>query len=93
VVGNLPNVSQSSNDKAQKDNMISQFDIFYEVVDPTTQEIVFVTEDRYVAEHHYEEGYNVYEKHLTITKLSQFAQTQHHAILCWQDEDSTPKLD
>jgi hypothetical protein len=91
--GSVTAKPKSSNDKARKDNMISQFDIFYEVVDPITQETVFVTEDRYIAEHHYGEGYTVSEKHITITKLSQFAQTQHIVILCWQDKDSTPKFE
>jgi hypothetical protein len=39
--------------------MNSQFDIFYEVVDPFTEKTEFVTEDRYMAEILYEKGYTV----------------------------------
>jgi len=54
--------------------MNSLFDITYEIVDPATNESTF-TQDRFIAETHYEKGYDVYEKHRTITKVSQFAQT------------------
>jgi len=64
-------------------------DIIYEVVDPITQES-FVTEDRYVAEHHYERGYTAYETHTTITILSPFALARQQIVSCWNDEDSTP---
>jgi hypothetical protein len=67
--------------------MNSEFDIFFEVIDPVTQETDFVTEDRFIAETHYEEGYTVHEIHSTVTKLSQFAQTQQRVILCWHDTD------
>jgi len=69
--------------------MDSQFDIFYEVVDPASQETEFVTEDRFIAETHYEKGYSVYEKHLTVTRLSRFAETRSVATLQWSDEDES----
>jgi len=71
--------------------METQFFITYEVVDPTTQKTDFVTEDRYIAEHHYEKGYTVYENHVTITRLSPFTQTRLFTVLCWNDEDTEPK--
>jgi hypothetical protein len=67
--------------------MDSQFDIFYEVVDPATQKIGFVTQDRFIAEIQYEKGYTVYEKHRTITRHSPFNYTQTYATLQWHDED------
>jgi len=67
--------------------MDSQFFITYEVVDPATQEIDFVTEDRYVAEHHYGRGYTVYERHTTIARTSRFTEAQSHTILHWHDAD------
>jgi len=67
--------------------MNSHFDIFYEVVNTATQETEFVTGDRFIAETHYEEGYTVYEKHVTVTRLSQFTETQSITILHWHDED------
>jgi hypothetical protein len=68
--------------------MISQFDIFYEVVNPGTQKTELVTEDRFIAEVQYEKGYTVYEVHRTITRQSTFTQTRTNAILQWHDEDS-----
>ena len=67
--------------------MESQFDVFYEVVNPVTQKNEFVTEDRFIAETHYEKGYNVYEKHVTITRMSRFSETRSIATLQWHDED------
>ena len=72
----------------KEEKMFSQFDVFYEVVNPATQETDFVTEDRFIAEHHYEKGYTVYERHTTITKLSPFTQTRLYTVLQWHDEDS-----
>jgi len=68
--------------------MISHFDIFYEVVNPATQETDFVTEDRYIAEHHYEKGYIVYETHRTLTRQTAFTHTRIYSVLYWNDEDS-----
>ena len=73
--------------------MISHFDIFYEVVNPATQETDFVTEDRYVAKHHYEKGYTVYENHVTATRLSPFTETRLFTSLCWNDEDAESKIE
>jgi hypothetical protein len=67
--------------------MESQFFITYEVVDPVTLEVAFVTEDRFIAETHYEKGYTVIEKHITITRLSQFSETSSRTVLHWHDED------
>jgi len=67
--------------------MNSQFDIFYEVVNPATQETDFVTQDRFIAERHYEKGYTVYEKHRMITRHSPFNHTQTYGALLWHDED------
>ena len=53
----------------------SLFDIFYEVVNPATQKTDFVTEDRFIAETHYERGYTVYENRRTMTKHSTFNYT------------------
>ena len=63
--------------------MISHFDVFYEVVNPATQETDFVTEDRFIAERHYEKGYAVYERHRTITQHSTFRQTITYSHLQW----------
>jgi hypothetical protein len=65
--------------------MNSQFDIFYEVVHPVTHETEFVTEDRYIAKHHYEKGYTVFENHRTITKQSKFNLSITHSIFQWND--------
>ena len=65
--------------------MISQFDVFYEIVNPATQETEFVTEDRLIAEHHYEKGYTVYERHRIITRHSTFNQTVTYSNLQWND--------
>jgi hypothetical protein len=67
--------------------MESQFFITYEVVDPASQEVEFITEDRYIAESHYEKGYTVSEKHITVTRLSRFTETRTYAALYWHDED------
>lgn len=67
--------------------MDSHFDITYEVIDPATQEIDFVTTDRFVAERYYKRGYTVYERHTTITRLSRFTETQSHTAKHWHDED------
>jgi hypothetical protein len=67
--------------------MESQFFITYEVVDPTSQEVEFVTEDRFIAETHYERGYTVIERHITVTRLSRFTETSSRTTLHWHDED------
>ena len=63
--------------------MKTQFDEFYEVVNPATQKTEFVTQDRFIAETQYEKGYTVYEKHQTITKHSTFNHTITASILQW----------
>ena len=68
--------------------MNSLFDIAYVVIDPATQKTEFETEDRLIAEIHYEKGYTVYERHTTITKLSPFTQTRLHTVLQWHDDES-----
>jgi len=68
-------------------NMQSQTDVTYEVIDIETDESFF-TEDRYIAEHHYADGYTVYEKHRTITRVSPFALAYQYVLLRWHDEDS-----
>ena len=71
--------------------MNSHFDIIYEIIDPITHE-TFFAEDRYVAEHHYEERRcSVYERHMTITKLSPFTDAKQYVTLCWHDEDFGPE--
>jgi hypothetical protein len=75
------------NPKQREDKMETQFFITYEVVDPVTQAVEFVTEDRFIAETHYERGYTVVEQHTTLTRLSRFTETRTHAILHWHDED------
>ena len=65
--------------------MDSHFSIAYEIIDPVTRER-FITEDRYIAEHHYnEKSCTVYERHWTITRLSPFTQTQSLTVLLWND--------
>ena len=72
----------------REDIMNSHFSIVYEVIDPVTQER-FITEDRYIAEHHYnEKSCTVYEKHRTDTRLSPFTDAMQQITLCWHDEDS-----
>ena len=71
--------------------MNSQFDIFYEVVEPGSQKTEFITQDRFIAETQYAEGYTVYEKHRTTTRLSQFTDAMQQITLCWHDEDSDPE--
>ena len=68
--------------------MNSHYDITYEVIDPVTRER-FITGDRYIAEHHYnEKSCTVYERHTTIARMSPFTESRHIAILYWHDEDS-----
>ena len=71
--------------------MNSHFDIIYEIIEPFARE-PFFTEDRHIAEHHYEEKRcSVYEHHITVTRLSSFTQTQQKITLCWHDEDASPE--
>ena len=75
--------------------MKTHFDITYEVIDPITHER-FVTEDRYIAEHHYsEKSCTVYERHTTITQFTRFSEEQSYAILLWHDDDENinPELE
>jgi hypothetical protein len=70
--------------------MNSQFNIIYEIIDPVTRESFF-TEDRYIAEYHYEEkSCDVYEHHITTTKLSSFTKARQDITLYWHEEDSKP---
>ena len=65
--------------------MNSQFDMFYEVVDPETRER-FVTQDRFIAEVHYNEKHClVYERHRTVTRHSTFHETITSSTLHWND--------
>ena len=65
--------------------MNSQFDIFYEIVDPATEETELVLTDRFMAEVQYGKGYTVYEMHRTITKHSSFNRTITYSSLQWSD--------
>jgi hypothetical protein len=64
--------------------MKSYFDTTYEVIDPETRER-FVTADRFIAQHHYEDNCIVYEKHRTVTWHSPFNQTVTYSTLHWND--------
>jgi hypothetical protein len=79
--------------KIQETNMESHFFITYVVVDPATQETDFITEDRYIAEHHYGKGYTVYEKHMAVTQHTPFNRTQTLAELLWHDVDEDANLE
>ena len=69
--------------------MESYMEVTYEVIDPVSRES-FITTDRYVAEHHYEESWLVNETHTTITVSTPFSQTRVHVISSWKDEDFEP---
>jgi hypothetical protein len=62
--------------------------ITYEVINPFTQKTEFETEDRYIALDRYEKGYNVEERHTTVTALSSSDRTKLHVISCWRDRDA-----
>jgi len=62
--------------------MESYMDVTYEVIDPITRESFF-TKDNYVATHHYEKGWMVYENHTTISQPSLLTQTQLRVIVRW----------
>ena len=73
--------------------MKTHFDTTYEVIDPVTRER-FVTGDRYIAEHHYnEKSCTVYERHTTITQFTRFSEELSYAILLWHDEDENTNLE
>ena len=60
--------------------MNSRFSIVYKVIDPVTHER-FITENRHIAEHHYnEKSCTVYERHTTITRFTRFSEEQSYAI-------------
>ena len=65
--------------------MKTLYDITYEVIDPITRD-AFITADRYVAEHHYNEKHcTVLERHSTVTQHSAFNQTLTCSTLHWND--------